>query len=102
VGNRAAMTETFDLKPGQERPVKLPPAEEGAAGWTYEVRGMASAVEVQKMWTSDPYPEDDEEVSTKPRYMVFMIRGRNPGRASVRFYRPGTFEGHTVDVVVRS
>ncbi len=77
------------LRLGEERPVRLPAADPGSS-WTHEVRGMTSAVHVKRMWTSDPYPEDDEdETPSRSREMVFMVRARSPGRATIRFSCPG-------------
>ncbi len=80
--------ETMELSLGQEKPVRLPTGE-----WSYRVEGMASAVSVTKMWTSDPYPDDDDDgngagTNRPPRAMVFMVRGAAPGRASVTFIGP--------------
>jgi hypothetical protein len=100
------MTETLELRLGEERAVQLPPSQDPARSWTYEASGMTSAVEVRKMWTSDPYPEDDwdEEGARPPRppAMVFMIRGKSPGRATVRFDLQGGSASRTVEVTVRS
>lgn len=97
------MGEPMELKVGEEKPVQLPPAPEGS-DWSHDVGGMASAVSVQRMWSSDPYPEDyDEDTPGRPRRMVFMIRGTNPGRAVVRFtLEGGGGEDRTVDVTVSS
>ena len=89
------------LNLGEERPVQLPPAPAGRS-WSYDVWGMSSAVDVKRMWTSDPYPEDDEDDGPgRPRSMVFLVRGTNPGRVTIRFSCPG-HEDATLDVEVRS
>ncbi len=86
------MAEKFELALGEEKSVHLPPLSSG--DWEYAVEGMASAVEVRKLWAADPYPEDDED-EEKPRPtpdVVFMIRGMAPGSATVRFSPRGA--GH--------
>ncbi len=83
------MAEKLELTLGEEKSVHLPPLTSG--GWEYAVEGMASAVEVRKLWAADPYPEDDED-EEKPQPtpdVVFMIRGMAPGSATVRFSRRG-------------
>lgn len=74
------------LRVGQEHSVSLTPSRQ-AADWSFRVDGMASAVEVRKLWTSRPYEEDEEDgpPSAKPRAMVFAIRAVAPGDATVRF-----------------
>ena len=95
------MMDPMTLRLGEERPVRLLPAPAGRT-WSHDVRGMSSAVDVRRMWTSDPYPEDDEDEGPgRPRFMVFLVRGTNPGRATIRFSCPG-HEDATVDVEVRS
>ncbi|HEX2090518.1 MAG TPA: hypothetical protein VHI54_11425 [Actinomycetota bacterium] len=87
------MAEKLELTLGEEKSVHLPPL--AAGEWEYGVEGMASAVEVRKLWAADPYPEDDED-EEKPRPtpdVVFMIRGMAPGSARVRFSPRG--EGRT-------
>jgi hypothetical protein len=83
------MAEKLELTLGEEKSVHLPPLSSGE--WDFAVQGMASAVEVRKLWAADPYPEDDEE-GEKPRPtpdVVFMIRGVAPGSATVRFSSRG-------------
>jgi hypothetical protein len=78
------MSETMALKVGEERPIHLP----AGRSWTPEVGGMASAIDVRKLWPADPYPQDDEEADRRDRPEpdeVFMIRGKAPGSATVRF-----------------
>ena len=97
------MAEKLELTLGEEKPVHLPPLPSG--GWDYRVEGMASAVEVRKLWAADPYPEDDED--EEPRStpdVVFMIRGVAPGSAAVHFTARGggpAAESRAVDVAVR-
>ena len=95
------MTEKLELTLGEEQPVHLPPLASGE--WGYEVDGMASAVEVRKLWAADPYPEDDEDEEPRPTPdVVFMIRGIAPGTATVRFAAGGRdAESKTVTVAVR-
>jgi len=77
--------ESIILRVGQEHAVRLPP-NGGAADWSVSVAGMASAVDVRKMWTSRPYEEDEEDAqAAPPRFMVFVIRGVAAGDASVHF-----------------
>jgi hypothetical protein len=91
--------ESIVLRVGEERAVGLTPSG-GAADWTSMVEGMASAVDVRKMWTSRPYQEDEEEPSeVPPRRMVFVIRAVAPGEASVVFRASGGGQ-HRVDVRV--
>ncbi len=95
------MGDAFDLALGEEKSVHLSPLAEG--DWGYEVEGMASAVEVRKLWAADPYPEDDED-EEKPEPtpdVVFMIRGVAPGTATVRFISGQGGESRTVRVAVR-
>ena len=90
--------ESVVLHVGQEHAVRLRPFG-GAADWSVDVQGMASAVDVQKMWTSRPYEEDEEDAtSAPPRVMVFMIRGVAPGEATVRFR---AVQGDSHEVAVR-
>jgi hypothetical protein len=92
--------ESIELRVGQEHPVRLAPGA-GASEWNFSVEGMSSAVDVQKMWTSRPYEEDDEDKAgpPPPRAMVFVIRAVAPGDATVRF-RSGRGETHDVSVHV--
>ena len=85
----------MELRLGEDRPVKL----SGPGEWDHSVEGMASAVRVQKLWRSRPYP-DDEGREGPPGDMVFMVRGRNPGEALLRF-RSSMGETHDVRVTVR-
>jgi hypothetical protein len=83
------MGKKLELTLGEENSVHLSPLASGE--WEFAVEGMASAVDVRKLWAADPYPEDDEE-DEKPRPtpdVVFMIRGVAPGSATVRFSRRG-------------
>lgn len=84
------MAESWQLRLGEERAVKLP-AVEPPGGWSAEVSGMESSVGLQKMWPSDPYPEhdEDEDGPSPQRYMVFMVRGVAPGEATVTFTATG-------------
>ena len=83
------MMETWDLRLGEERPVKLPVLDPPSA-WTAEVAGMQSAIRVTKLWASDPFPEDEDPDASPPeRFMVFTVRATAPGRASVRFTPSG-------------
>ncbi len=83
------MPERLDLRIGEERPVGLPALGPDAT-WSFDVSGMRSAVDVRKLWTSDPYrDEDDEDAPFAPREMVFMVRGAAPGEATVRFTADG-------------
>ena len=99
------MAEKLELTLGEEKAVHLPPLASG--DWEYAVEGMASAVEVRKLWAADPYPEDDED-EEKPQPtpdVVFMIRGIAPGSATVRFSPRGqgraSADGKEVEVSVR-
>jgi head-tail adaptor len=95
--------ERMDLALGEERSVHLDPGE-----WIASVGGMSSAVDVRKLWAADPYPEDDEDDEATserpPQDVVFMIRGRSPGSATVRFTPSGNAaaEAKTLEVTVRS
>jgi hypothetical protein len=90
------MAEKLELTLGEEKSVHLPPLASG--DWEFTVEGMASAVEVRKLWAADPYPEDDEdEEKARPTPdVVFMIRGVAPGSATVRFSSRG--KGPTADL----
>ena len=81
-----------ELRVGEERSFHLPsfPGE-----WTVQVEGMASAVDVRKLWAADPYPEDDEDREAKqpPPDTVFMVRGSAPGEARIRFVPRGAVAG---------
>jgi hypothetical protein len=91
--------ESIVLRVGEERAVGLAP-HGGPADWTSTVEGMASAVDVRKMWTSRPYQEDEEDPSEiPPRRLVFMIRAVAPGEATVVF-RAGAGDEHRVNVRV--
>jgi hypothetical protein len=92
------MPETLELRLGEERPVHLPA---DGAPWTCDVGGMASAVDVRKLWAADPYPEDDEEdeADRPPPDVVYMVKGVNPGEATLRFTPGGGSDAR--DVVVR-
>jgi hypothetical protein len=101
VGYASGVVEPMVLHLGEERPIHLPPAPAGRS-WSHDLSGMSSAVDVKRMWTSDPYPEDDEDDAPgRPRSMVFLVRGANPGRATIRVSCPG-HEDMTIDVEVRS
>jgi hypothetical protein len=91
--------ESIELRVGEEHAVKLTPHGEDG-GWNFGVDGMTSAVDVQKMWTSRPYEEDevDRTEPAPPRFMVFIIRALAPGRATVRFR---AIQGDVHEVVVR-
>jgi hypothetical protein len=91
--------ESIALRVGQEHAVRLAP-HGGAADWSFDVNGMTSAVDVQRMWTSRPYEEDDEDRSgsVPPRFMVFIIRAAAPGEATVRFH---SVQGELHEVNVR-
>ena len=95
------MGEKLQLSLGEEKPVHLAPLLSGE--WEYQVEGMASAVEVRKLWAAHPYPEDDEDEGPRPTPdVVFMIRGVAPGSATVRFAAPGgDAEGKAVTVAVK-
>lgn len=92
---------------GEERAVHLPPLQ-SEGEWTVEVEGMASAVDVRKLWPADPYPEDDEDEGEvkPPPDVVFMVRATSPGAATIRFVARGrVLRGnsgrHEVEVTVR-
>jgi hypothetical protein len=92
-----------ELKIGEERAFHLPPF---AGEWTARVDGMASAVDVRKLWAADPYPEDDEddEADRPPPDTVFMVRATAPGTATVRFAPGGSGAGQQareVEITVR-
>jgi hypothetical protein len=95
--------ERMELAMGEERSVHLDRGQ-----WTASVEGMSSAVDVRKLWAADPYPEDDEDdkpaSQRPPQDVVFMIRGRSPGSATVRFTPSGTAgaEPRILEVTVRS
>jgi hypothetical protein len=101
------MTESMELHLGEERAVHLPSLRARGGSWTVEVGGMSSAVSVRKLWAADPYPEDDwnEEAERAARPEpdeVFMVRGANPGSATVRFVPSGgDEEPRRVEVTVR-
>src|SRR5438132_8300790 len=81
--------ERMDLTVGEEQSVHLPPI--GSGDWTHRIDGMASAVDVRKLWPARPYPEDDEEEDEQPGPQdgVFMIRGVSPGTATIHFAPSG-------------
>ena len=87
--------EKVGLRIGEERAIHLPPGE-----WQVEVEGMRSAVEIRKLWAADPYPDDDEDEPAQrpPPDVVFMVRGVNPGAATLRFTGAGVRD---VEVTVR-
>lgn len=92
-----------ELRVGEERSFHLPPF---AGEWTVQVEGMASAIDVRKLWAADPYPEDDEdeERGRPPPDIVFMVRGVAPGEATLRFVPRGPVAGplpHEFGVTVR-
>ena len=90
---------SITLRVGQDHAVRLPPAG-GAEDWSADVTGMASAVDVKRMWTSRPYEEDDEDATAvPPRAMVFVIRAMGPGEATVRF-RSGQGDASSVTIRV--
>jgi hypothetical protein len=91
--------ESVVLRVGQEHAVRLTPRG-GAADWSFDVDGMASAVEVRKMWTSRPYEEDEADPPrpAPPRAMVFIIRAVAAGEAIVRFR---SVQGDFYEVAVR-
>jgi hypothetical protein len=91
--------ESIVLRVGQEHAVRLTP-HGGAADWSFDMDGMASAVEVRKMWTSRPYEEDESDPPrpTPPRFMVFLIRAVAAGEATVRFR---AVQGDVYEVAVR-
>jgi hypothetical protein len=91
--------ESMVLRVGQEHAVRLTPRG-GAPDWNFDIDGMASAVEVRKMWTSRPYEEDEEDPSmpVPPRAMVFIIRAAAAGAATVLFR---SVQGDTYEVAVR-
>ncbi len=92
--------ERVTLRVGEERSVTLP-AYGGASDWSHTVSGMASAVTVEKLWTSRPYAEDDEDRAGPPpaRHMVYRLRGSAPGEAVVTFTARGG-DSRRVDVTV--
>jgi hypothetical protein len=94
--------ERLELKIGEEQAIHLPP---GAAKWTVQVEGMASAVAVRKLWAADPYPEDDEDERQPkpPPDTVFMVRAIAPGSSLLRFVPEGaaTAEPREIQVTVR-
>jgi hypothetical protein len=92
--------ESVVLRVGQEHAVRLPP-HGGAADWSFDIHGMASAVDVRKMWTSRPYEEDEEHPPrpAPPRAMVFVIRAVAAGESTVRF-RAVQGDGYQVAVRV--
>ncbi len=98
------MAEEFELALGEEKSVHLSPLVSG--DWEFGVKGMASAVEVRKLWAADPYPDDDDEdEKLRPTPdVVFMIRGVAPGSATVRFSprgkRPAPADVKEVNVTV--
>jgi hypothetical protein len=97
--------EPMSLVVGEERSVHLPPIPGG--DWTHQVDGMASAVDVRKLWAARPYPEDDdEEEDDQPvaQDVVFMVRGVSPGGATLRFVPTGggSEQPRTVQVTVRT
>jgi hypothetical protein len=85
----------LELSLGEERAIHLPPGD-----WRVGLGGMRSAVEVRKLWPAEPYPEDDEdEPADRPSPdVVFMVRGVNPGTATLRFTGAGVRD---VEVTVR-
>jgi len=90
--------ESIVLRIGAEHAVRLPP-HGGAADWSFVVEGMTSAVRVQKMWTSRPYEEDEEDSGpAPPRAMVFIIHAVAAGEATVRF---NSVQGDVCQVAVR-
>lgn len=91
--------ESIVLRVGQEHALRLAP-HDGAADWRFDVEGMASAVEVRKMWTSRPYEEDEEDRvgAAPPRAMVFIIRALAAGEAIVHLR---AVQGDVYDVAVR-
>lgn len=96
------MPERMELRLGEERAVHLPA--EGAP-WTWDVRGMASAVDVRKLWAADPYPDDDEgedDLDHAPSDVVFTVRAVAPGEATVRFAPAAGPGGREVTVEVRT
>jgi hypothetical protein len=95
----AMADESITLRVGQDHAVRLDP-HGGASDWSAVVEGMASAVDVRKMWTSRPYEEDEEDPPrVPPRRMVFLIRGVAPGEARVVF-RAASGDEHAVGVRV--
>ena len=92
--------ESIALRVGQEHAVRLAP-HDGASDWNFDVDGMASAVDVRKMWTSRPYEEDEDDPASAlpPRFMVFIIRAAAAGEATVRF-RSVQGDEHSVAVRV--
>ena len=77
----------LELRIGEERAIHLAPN----LDWTVQIGGMASVVQVRKLWAADPYPEDDEE-DEPPRGApdtVFMVRALAPGTATLHFSAGG-------------
>lgn len=93
-------SERVTLRVGEERSITLP-AYGGASDWSHSVTGMSSAVSVEKLWTSRPYAEDDEERVGPPpaRHMVYRLRGSAPGEAVVTFTAKGG-DSRRVEVTV--
>ena len=93
------MDDSIVLRVGQEHAVRLMP-HGGAADWTFDIDGMDSAVAVRKMWTSRPYEEDEEDLTSPPppRAMVFIIRAVAAGEATVRLR---SVQGDVHEVAVR-
>jgi hypothetical protein len=96
----------MNLVVGEERSVHLPSIAPG--DWSAEIDGMASAVNVRKLWPAMPYPKDDDEEDEEPgaQDVVFMVRGVSPGDATIRFVPTGQGSGppeqpRTVEVSVR-
>jgi hypothetical protein len=73
----------LELRIGEERAIHLAPN----VDWAVQVGGMASAVQVRKLWAADPYPEDDgeDEPSRAASDTVFMVRALAPGTATLHF-----------------
>jgi hypothetical protein len=96
--------ERMSLVVGEERSVHLPPIAGG--DWTHQVEGMASAIDVRKLWAARPYPEDDDEEddAAGPQDVVFMVRAVSPGEATLRFVPTGagSEQPRTVQVTVRT
>jgi hypothetical protein len=86
------MPENVELRVGEERSIHLPSLKAAGGAWSHEVSGMASAVEVRKLWEAAPYPDDDEDDEKDrtgpPPDEVFLVRGRSPGTARI-LLRPG-------------
>jgi hypothetical protein len=90
--------ESIVLRIGEEHAVRLAP-HGSASDWSFRIEGMTSAVNVQKMWTSRPYEEDEEDPGPAPaRAMVFIIRAAAAGEATVRF---SAVQGDVCEVAVR-